>query len=120
MNFNIFAKNKTNEIVSNLKTTTTNTDEIGLVESKVRTRQRDASASPIVNGSITQGRTSVIFDVNNVEHRQHYADFIAKNRWSDRAPRFFVEQPHISMPSMISAKMLEFYMNADKDLTFKK
>lgn len=120
MTFNIFAKRKTNEIVSNLKPSASKADDIGLVESHVRIRQRDASAAPIVNGSITQGRTSIIFDVNNVEHRQHYADFIAKNRWSDRAPRFFVEQPHISMPAMISAKMLEFYMSADKDLNFKK
>jgi hypothetical protein len=78
---------------------------------EVRVRARTVSA-PI--GSVFQSRPLTMFDVNNIDHRKHYSDFVKNNRWNETAPRFFIEHPYISVPAMVNAKMLNYYMSLDK------
>ena len=58
-------------------------------------------------------RPSIEFDVNNVEHRQHYLTFIQSNSWSKCPVRFKVDPQYTDVVSMINAKISEFYLSND-------
>lgn len=58
-------------------------------------------------------RPSVEFDVNNVEHRQHYLKFIQTNSWSKCPVRFKVDPQYTDVVSMITSKISEFYLTSD-------
>jgi hypothetical protein len=83
--------------------------------SKVRVRAASASGRCPV-GSIMQSKPTILFDVNNIGHRQYYADFVKNNKWAPDAPRFYIEHPHISAPAMIVAKLLTYYISQDSTL----
>lgn len=62
-------------------------------------------------------RPMVVFNVDNVEHRQHYKDFVRYNTWGRCPVRFEVpEEVGMDLVTMIQRKLLEYYMAQDRKL----
>lgn len=61
----------------------------------------------------------VPFDVNNVEHRQAFANFLTHSSWGPKSPRFILEESNATIPSMITNKLLQYYIERDKELSIK-
>lgn len=76
--------------------------------SNVRTRPRTVDPTHR-NGTLLQPRPSTVFDVTDVNHRKHYLYFSKHHAWHETSPAFFLEHPHISVPSMIASKLLDYY-----------
>jgi len=104
-------------------------DEVGTV--RTFRVNRSSNMNPVVfDPSVSLGEVRIVersatdrpkdpvpFDASNVDHRQWYLNFITNSRWDSNAPRFIVEAPHLTVPTMISAKLLDFYMASDKKLS---
>jgi hypothetical protein len=58
----------------------------------------------------------VLFDVNNAEHRKAFANFLTNASWGAGAPRFILEESNATIPSMITNKLLQYYLEKDKEL----
>jgi hypothetical protein len=62
-------------------------------------------------------RPMVVFSVDNVEHRQHYKDFVRYSTWGRCPVRFEVpEEVGMDLVTMIQRKLLEYYMAQDRKL----
>jgi len=59
----------------------------------------------------------VPFDVNNIGHRQAFAEFLVNAKWGTNSPRFILEESNATIPSMITNKLLQYYISKDTDLT---
>lgn len=53
------------------------------------------------------------FDASNPAHRKAYMEFRKNGKWGDSL-RFKLEGEHISVPTMINQKLLDYYLFNDK------
>lgn len=62
-------------------------------------------------------KEAIPFDVKNVQHRAAFAYFEENRKWHPSAPRFIKELSYTSMHAMMSAKLLEYYIGKDREVT---
>ena len=62
--------------------------------------------------SLLQRAQTISFDATNPEHRAYFHTFRTENTWRD-APQFTLEGAFVSVPDMISHKMLNYYMYSE-------
>jgi hypothetical protein len=55
----------------------------------------------------------VTFDVKNVTHRKAFNDFLKNHSWKDTNLRFILEHPFVDIPSMIHAKLINYYLTKE-------
>lgn len=55
-------------------------------------------------------RPYITFDVSNPVHREAYYNFHKKSTWKGCPFTFVLEEGYSTIPSMITAKMSEYYM----------
>ena len=58
-------------------------------------------------------RPYITFDVKNPDHRKAYYNFHNKSTWKGCPYTFVLEEGYSTIPSMITAKMSDFYMNQE-------
>lgn len=61
----------------------------------------------------------VPFDVHNIAHRQAFANFLLNAGWGPESPRFILEESNATIPSMITNKLLQYYIERDKELSIE-
>lgn len=59
------------------------------------------------------GRTFVVFDANNKEHRKWFADFNATRRWGNCPVRFVVNDDHGDLITQIQRELIQFYVDKE-------
>ncbi len=59
------------------------------------------------------GRTYVVFDANNKEHRKWFADFNATRRWGNCPVRFVVNDDHGDLITQIQRELIQFYVDKE-------
>jgi hypothetical protein len=62
------------------------------------------------------GRTYVVFDANNKDHRKWFADFNATRRWGNCPVRFVVNDDHGDLITQVQRELIQHYVNKE----FKK
>lgn len=60
-----------------------------------------------------RARPIVAFDVNNVEHRRYYRQFIETRSWGQCPVRFMVESLNTDLLSHINREMLDWYIRCE-------
>lgn len=55
------------------------------------------------------GRPWTVFDAGNREHRKWFAQFQAKNTWSNCPVRFIVSDDHGDLITMIQRRLIDYY-----------
>ena len=55
-------------------------------------------------------RSHVYFDVKNKEHVNIYKGFLANSKWGADGCPFELEEPFISIPSMIQDKLVRHFL----------
>ena len=63
------------------------------------------------------GRTFVVFDAYNKDHRRWFADFNATRRWGNC--RFVVNDDHGDLITQIQRELIQFYVDKEFKLTKK-
>jgi len=58
----------------------------------------------------------VEFDPKDPSHRKSFERFLATSSWKHTTSRFVLEDKFADVPSMVSRKLLDFYMTRDSDL----
>lgn len=59
------------------------------------------------------GRPFTVFDANNKEHRQWFADFNKNRTWSHCPVRFVVDDDQGDLITMIQRKLIQFYVDKE-------
>lgn len=59
------------------------------------------------------GRPWTVFDPNNKQHREWYADFERTSSWGSCPVRFIVDDDAGDLISMIQRRLLNFYTNKE-------
>lgn len=72
-----------------------------------------ADSQTVTNTKILRAPVCVEFDPENEMHRISFVMFKQTGHWPDYAPKFILEKPHLSVPLMISQKLLEYYMKKE-------
>jgi len=57
----------------------------------------------------------VEFDPANQDHRKYYQEFLKSGRWSKGTPRFNLQRPYLSIPSMIVDVLMNYYLTKEFD-----
>jgi len=59
------------------------------------------------------GRPWVVFDPDNKEHRNWYADFVRSGTWGRCPVRFVVPDDRGNLVTMIQRNLVEYYVNQE-------
>lgn len=59
------------------------------------------------------GRPTVTFDVENPEHRAHYAHFLQNRSWRSCPVQFYLERGYGDLSSMIENKLSGYYLSKE-------
>jgi hypothetical protein len=59
------------------------------------------------------GRQWTVFDPNNKQHRQWFAEFQQRRSWSHCPVRFIVDDDHGDLLTMIQRKLIEYYTDQE-------
>ena len=60
------------------------------------------------------GRMFVVFNANDFLHRNFYFDFLKNNSWANCPVRFELEAPYLDIVTMIKDKMLNYYIQQER------
>lgn len=71
-------------------------------------RKRDKMSVLLINA-----RPYVRFDVDKVEHRRYYADFMKNQCWKNSPVRFHLESGYGDVVSMIENKLAWYYLKLE-------
>ena len=66
-----------------------------------------------MNTLLLNCRPGAVFDATNKEHRQAYYNFATKSTWKGCPYTFVLEEGYSTIPSMITAKMADYYMEQE-------
>lgn len=58
-------------------------------------------------------KTRTTFDPNNKDHRADFAIFRHNGSWAHSKNQYVLEYPFETIPSMITSKLLDFYLNKE-------
>jgi len=59
------------------------------------------------------GRQWTVFDADNKDHRQWFAEFQRSGTWSKCPVRFIVDDDHGDLITMIQRKLIEYYTDQE-------
>ena len=59
------------------------------------------------------GRQWTVFDANNKQHRQWFAEFQRMGTWSKCPVRFIVDDDHGDLITMVQRKLIEYYTDQE-------
>lgn len=62
---------------------------------------------------LSNSRPWVEFDVNNAEHRMHYAKFQRNGNWGSCPIRFYLSGDTGDLITMIQRKLIQYYLERD-------
>jgi hypothetical protein len=66
------------------------------------------------------GRPWVVFDPNNKQHRNWYADFVKSGTWGRCPVRFVVADDRGNLVTMIQQNLVEYYVNQEFKINRKR
>ena len=58
-------------------------------------------------------RPVVTFDPSNAAHRRAVNTYIRTGGWGAVPMRFLLENPYLDIPTMVSARLLDYYMGRE-------
>jgi len=59
------------------------------------------------------GRTYVVFDAKNKDHRRWFADFNKNQTWSSCPVRFVIDNDHGDLVTMIQRNLIQYYVDRE-------
>jgi len=59
------------------------------------------------------GRTYIIFDAGNKDHRRWFAEFNRSLTWSNCPVRFVVDDDHGDLVTMIQRNLIQYYVDKE-------
>ena len=59
------------------------------------------------------GRSWVVFEANNKQHRQWFAEFQQRRSWSNCPVRFIIDDENGDLLTMIQRRLIEYYTNQE-------
>jgi len=59
------------------------------------------------------GRTYVVFDAKNKDHRRWFADFNKNQTWSNCPVRFVIDNDHGDLVTMIQRNLIRYYVDRE-------
>jgi hypothetical protein len=59
------------------------------------------------------GRSYVVFDAKNKDHRRWFADFNKNQTWSNCPVRFVIDNDHGDLVTMIQRNLIQYYVDRE-------
>ena len=59
------------------------------------------------------GRQWIVFDAQNKQHRQWFAEFQARKSWANCPVRFIIDDENGDLLTMIQRRLIEFYTDQE-------